>query len=218
MSWYENIRFCPGRCSSSIVQQFCCCCWVAQSCVTLCGPMDCSKPGLSVPHHFLKFAQVHVHCISDAVQPSRPLMPSSPFCPQFFPASLTFSMSRLFASGDQINGASASASVLPMNIQGWVPLINWFYLLAVQGTLRSLLQHHSLKASVLWCSAFFMVQLSQLCMTTGNIVALTTWTFVGRVISLLLNTLSRFVITFLPGSNHLLISWLQSPSIVILEP
>ena len=91
-------------------------------------------------------------------------------------------------------------------------------LLAVQGTLKSLLQHHSSKASVLQRSAFFIVQLSHPYMTTGKTKALTTWTFVGREMSLILNTLSRLVIAFLPRSNHLLISWLQSPSAVILEP
>ena len=91
-------------------------------------------------------------------------------------------------------------------------------LLAAQGTLKSLLQHHSSKASILQCSAFFIVQLSHPYMTTGKILALTRWTFVGKVMSLLLNMLSRLVITFLPRSKHLLISWLQSPSAVILEP
>ena len=95
---------------------------------------------------------------------------------------------------------------------------DWFDLLAVQGTFRSLLQHDSLKASILWCSAFFTVQLSQLYMTTGKTKALTIQTYVGKVMSLPVNTLSRFVIAFLPRSKHLLISWLQSPSSVILEP
>uniref|UniRef100_A0AC11E0N5 Uncharacterized protein n=3 Tax=Ovis aries TaxID=9940 RepID=A0AC11E0N5_SHEEP len=96
--------------------------------------------------------------------------------------------------------------------------MDWLDLLAVQGTLKSLLQHHSSKASVLWCSAFFIVQLSDPYMTTGKTIALTTWTFVGKVMSLLFNMLSRLVITFLPRSKHLLISWLRSPSAVILEP
>ena len=95
--------------------------------------------------------------------------------------------------------------------------IDWFDLLAVQGTLKSLLQHHSLKASILWCSAFFMVQLSHLYMTTGKNIALITWIFVGKIMSLLLNTLSRFVIAFLLRSKYLLISWPQSPFAVILE-
>ena len=96
--------------------------------------------------------------------------------------------------------------------------IYWFELLAVQGTLKSLLQHHSSKASILRCSAFFTVQLSHSYMTTGKTVALTRWTFVDKVMSLLFNMLSRLVITFLPRSKCLLISWLQSPSAVILEP
>ena len=96
--------------------------------------------------------------------------------------------------------------------------MDWLDLLAVQGPLKSLLQHHSSKASVLLHSAFFIVQLSHLYRTTGKIIALTRWTFVDKVISLLFNMLSRLVITFLPGNKHLLISWLQSPSAVILEP
>ena len=96
--------------------------------------------------------------------------------------------------------------------------MDWLDLLAVQGTLKSLLQHRSPKASILLCSAFFIVQLSHPYMTTGKTTALTGQTFVGKVISLLLNILSRLVITFLPRSKHLLISWLQSPSAVILEP
>ena len=95
---------------------------------------------------------------------------------------------------------------------------DWFDLLAVQGTLKVLLQHHSSKASVLLCSAFFMVQFSHLYMTTGKTIALTKWTFVGEVMSLLFNMLSRLVIAFLPGSKCLLISWLQSPPELILEP
>ena len=96
--------------------------------------------------------------------------------------------------------------------------MDWLDLLAVQGTLKSLPQHHSSKASILQCSTFFPVQLSHPYMTTGKTIALTRWTFVGNVMSLLLNMLSRLVITFFPRSKHLLISWLQSPSAVILEP
>ena len=95
--------------------------------------------------------------------------------------------------------------------------MDWLDLLAVQGTLKSLLQHHSSKASILWHSAFFMVKLSHLYMTTGKTIALTRWTFVGKVMSLLLNMLSRLLITSLPRSKRLLISWLQSPSAVTLE-
>jgi len=140
------------------------------------------------------------------------------FCPQSFPASQSFPMSHLFTSDDHQNTrASASASVLPVITQVWSPL-DWFDLLAAQGTLKSLLQHHNSKTSILWGSAFFTVQLSKLYMITGKTIVLTIWIFVGRVMSLLFNTLSRFVIAFLPRSNHLLISWLQSPSTVILEP
>uniref|UniRef100_A0AC11D768 Uncharacterized protein n=1 Tax=Ovis aries TaxID=9940 RepID=A0AC11D768_SHEEP len=96
--------------------------------------------------------------------------------------------------------------------------MDWLDLLAVQGTLKSLLQHHSSKASIRWLSAFFTVQLSHPYMTTGKTIALTRWTLVSKVMSLLLNMLSRLVITFLPRSARLLISWLQSPSAVIWEP
>ena len=115
---------------------------------------------------------------------------------------------------------SFSFSISPSN-EHPLPIsfrMNWLDLLAVQGTLKSLLQHHSSKASILWRSAFFTVQLSHPYMTTGKTIALTRQTFVGKVMSLLLNTLSRLVITFLPRSKRLLISWLQSPSAVILEP
>ena len=124
-------------------------------------------------------------------------------------------MSQLFASGGQSIEASASALVLPMNIQDW---IDWLDLLAVQGTLKSLLQHHSSKASVVQRSAFFIVQLSHPYTTTGKMIDLTRETFVDKVKSLLFNMLSRLVITFLPRNKRLLISWLQSPSAVILEP
>ena len=97
-------------------------------------------------------------------------------------------------------------------------MTDWFDLLADQWTLKSLLQHHSSKASILWHSAFFSVQLSHPYMTTGKTIALTRWTFVGKLMSLLFNMLSRWVIAFLPRSKHHLISWLQSPSTVILEP
>ena len=131
---------------------------------------------------------------------------------QSFGESGSFPMSQPLASGGQSTGPSASASVLLVSIYSRLIFfrIDWFDHLAVQGTLKRLLQHCSSKASSLWCSAFFMVQLTHLYMTTGKIVALTIWTFVGKVISLLFNKLSRFVIAFLPRSKHLLISWLQS--------
>ena len=176
--------------------------------------MDCSTPGLPVPHHLLEFPQVHVHCIGDAIQPSHPLMPCSPLASIF--ASIR-DFSNEFTSDDQNTGASASASALQVNIQGWSCLKLTGLISCVQGTFRSLLQHHSLKASTLWCSASFTVQLSQLYVTTGKTTALIVRTFVDRVMSLLFNTPSRFVIAFLPRNNHLLISWLQSPSAMILE-
>ena len=140
-------------------------------------------------------------------------------CPQSFPASGSFQMSQLFASGDQSTGVSASTSVLPMNTQDLSPL-GWagWICLQFQGILKGLLQHHSSNPSILQCSAFFIVQLSHPYMTTGKTIALTRWTFVDKVMSLLFNMPSRLVITFLPRSKHLLISWLQSPSAVILEP
>ena len=114
---------------------------------------------------------------------------------------------------------SFSFSSSPSNEQsGLIPFrTEWFDLPAVQETLKSLLQHHSSKASIIWCSAFFIVQLSHPYMTTGKTIALTRWTFLGKVMSLVFNMLSRLVITYLPKSKRLLISWLQSPSAVILE-
>ena len=159
--------------------------------------------------------------------------PSSPWCypaisssvvlfssyPQSLPASMSFPVSQLFAWGGQSTGASALASFLPRKSQGWSPS-EWTGWISLQskGLSKSLLQHHSSKASILWHSAFFIVQLSHPYMTTGKTIALTRWTLVGKVMSLLLNMLSRLVITFLPRSKHLFISWLQSPSTVIFEP
>ena len=125
--------------------------------------------------------------------------------PQSFPALGTFPMNHLFTSAHQNTGASVSASVLPMNIQGWFPLrLTGLVSLLFQGTFRS----YSSKASILWHFAFFTIQISQQYMTTGKTIGLTIWTFVGGVMSHLFNTLSRFVIAFLPRSNCLLISWL----------
>ena len=116
----------------------------------------------------------------------------------------------LFASGDQSIGVSASVSVLPMNIQGVISFrIDWLDLFAGQGTFKSLFQNYSSKVSILRCSAFFIIQLSHPYMTTGKTIALTVWTFVGKVMSLLFNMLSELVITFLPRSKGLLISWLM---------
>ena len=139
-------------------------------------------------------------------------------CLQSFPASGSFPMTQFFTSSSQSIGVSASASVLPMNTQDSSPL-GWTGWISLQSKgLKSLLQHHSSKVSILRCSAFFTVQFSHPYMTTGKTIALTRWTFVGKVMSLLFNMLSRLAITFLPRSKYLLISWLQSPSAVILEP
>ena len=139
-------------------------------------------------------------------------------CPQSFPASRSFPMSQHFTRGGQSIEVSASTSALPINIQDWFPLGLIGLISLLSRGLSSFLQHHSSKASILQCSAFFIVQLSYPYMTTGKTIVSTRWTFVGKVMSLLFNMLSRLVITFLPRSKHLLISWLLSPSAVILEP
>ena len=139
-------------------------------------------------------------------------------CPQSLPASESFPMSQLFAWGGQVlefQPQHQSSNEHPVLISFRMDCLD---LLAVQGTLNSLLQHHSPKASILWPSAFFTVQLSYPYMTTGKTIALTRQTFVGKVMSLLLNMLSRLVITFLPRSKRFLILWMQSLSAVILEP
>ena len=141
-----------------------------------------------------------------SVMPSNHLIPSRPllFLPSIFPSIGSFLMSQLFISGGHSIGASASASVLLMNIQDF--RMDWLDFLAVQGTLKSLLQHHSSKASVLWFSVYFMVQLSHPYITTGKTIALSIWTFVGKVMSLIFNMILRFVIAFLTRSERLLIS------------
>ena len=182
---------------------------VAQSCPTLCGPMNCSTPGLPVHHQLPEFTETHVHRVSDAIQPSHPVSPFSS-CPQSLPASESFPMSQLFTWPKYWN---FSFSISPSNEHpGLISFgMDWLDLLAVQGIHKRLLQHHSSKSSILWCSAFFTGQLSHPYMTTGKTIALTGRTFVGKVMSLLLNMLSRLVIIFLPRSKLLLISWLQSP-------
>ena len=139
-------------------------------------------------------------------------------CPQSLPASESFPMSQFFAWGGQNIGVSALSTVLPMNTQDWSPL-GWTGWISLQskGLSRVFSNITAQKASILWCSAFFTVQLSHPYMTTGKTTALIRRTFVGKVMSLLFNMLSRLVITFLPRSKRLLISWLQSPSPVILE-
>ena len=179
--------------------------------------MNCSTSGLPVHHQLSEFTQTHVHQVGDAIQPSNPLSSPSPPAPN--PSqNQSFPRSQLFPWGGQSIGISASASVLPMNTQDRSPL-GWIGWISLQSKgLKSLLQHHSSKETILKSLAFLTVQLSHTYMTTGKTIALTIRTFVGKVMSLLLNTLSRLVITFLPRSKRLLILWLQSPSAVILEP
>ena len=191
--------------------------WVQFSRVLiLCDLMDCSTPGFPVHHQLPELAWTHVHQVGDAIQPPHPLPPTSPFAFNLSSIRAFFSESALCIRWLKY----WSFNISPSNehsgiISFW---INWFDLLYVQGTLKSLLQHHSSKASLLQYSAFFMVQLSHPYMTSGKTIALTRWTFVGKVTSLLFNMLSRLVITFLPRSKCLLISWLQLLSAVILEP
>ena len=173
-------------------------------------------PGLPIHHQLLEFTQTHVHRVSDVIQPSHPLSSPSP------PAPNPSQHQGLF---QWVNSSHEVAKVLEFQLQHqsfqWTPRTDllwdgWISLWS-KG-LKSLLQHHSSKASILQNSAFFIVQLSHPYMTTGKNIALTSQTFVGKVMSLLLNMMSRLVITFLPGSKRLLISWLQSPSAAILEP
>ena len=180
--------------------------------------MDCSTSGFPAHHQLPELSQTLVHRVGDAIQPSHPL--SSLLLPPSVFASI-----RVFSNQSVLHITwpkywSLSFNINPSNEHsGLISFrMDWLDLLTVQGTLKSLLQHHSSKASILLCSAFFTVQLSHPYMTTGKTIALTRWNFVGKVMSLLLNVLSRLVITFLPRSKRLLISWLQSSSAVILEP
>ena len=176
-----------------------------------CNSMDCSTPGLPVHHQFPEFTQTQVNRVGAAIQLSYPLSSSPP----------AFNLSQHQVLFRYVRSSHQVAKVLEFQLQHQSFLAVWncqHYYLAVQGTLKSLLQHHSSKASILWCSAFFTGQLSHPYMTTGKKIALTRQTFVGKVMSLLFNMLSRLVITFLPRSQRLLISWLQLSSAVILEP
>ena len=156
---------------------------VTQSCSTLCDPMDCSTPGLPVHHQLPEPTQTHVHLVCDAIQPPHPLSSPSP------PAPSPSQHQRLFK---WVSSSHQVAKILEFQLQhqstnehpGLISFrMDWLDLLAVQGTLKSLLQHHSSKASILQCSAFFIVQLSHLYMTTGKTIALTRWTFVVKVMS-----------------------------------
>ena len=179
--------------------------------------MNCSMPELPVHHQLPEFTQTHVDQVSDAIQPSHPLSAPSPPSPNPSQHQGLFNESILRMRWPKY--WSFSFSISPSNeLPGLISFrMDWLDLLAVQETLKSLLQHHSSKASILRCSAFLIVQISRPYMTTGKTIALTRRTFVDKVTSLLLNMLSRLVITFLPRSKCLLISWLQLPSVVILE-
>ena len=191
---------------------------VAQSCPTLCDPMKRSTPGLPIHHQLLESTQL---TSIESVMPSSKLILCRPLLllPPIPPSIRVFSNeSTLLMKWPKY--WSFSFSIIPSKeIPGLISFrMDWLELHAVQGTLKSLPQHHSLKASVLRCSGFFTVQLSHPYMTTGKTIALSGRTLVGKVMSLLLNMLCKLVITFLPRSKRLLISWLQSPSAVILEP
>jgi len=182
---------------------------VAKSCPTLCDPMNHSMPGLPVHHQLPEFTQTHIHPVSDAIQPSHPLSSPSPPAPNP-------SQHWVFSNDSTLcmrcpKYWSFSFSISPSNEHpGLISfMMDWLDLLAVQGTLKSLLQHHTSKELILQHSAFFTVQLSHPYMTTGKTIALTRRTFVCKVISLLLNMLSRLFITFLPRSKRLLITQLQ---------
>ena len=175
-------------------------------------------PGLPVHHQLLELAKTHVRWVGDAIQSSHLL--SSPSPPAFhlsqhqgFPKEsvLHIRWPKYWSFSFNINPSNEGPGLIFFRM-------DCLDLLAVQETLKRFLQHHSSKASILQCSAFFIVQLSHPYMITGKTIALTRRTFVGKVISLLFNMLSRLVITFLPRSKHLLISWLQSPSAVIWSP
>ena len=173
-------------------------------------------PGFPVHHQLLELTSTHVHRVSDAIH----LILCCPFLlpPSIFPSIRVFSNESVILNRWP-KYWSFSISISPSNEHPGLIFfgMDWLDLLVVQGTLKSLLQYHSSKASILWHSGFFTVQLSHPYMTTGKSIALTRWTFVGKVMSLLFNMLSRLVITLLPRSKCRLMSRLQSPSLVIWE-
>ena len=171
------------------------------SCPTLCDPMNCSTPGLSVYHQLPEFTQTHAHWVSDAIQPCHPLSSPSPPAPN--PSQHQGLLQWVNSSHEWPKYWSFSFSISPFNEHpGLIFRMDWLDLLAVQGTLKSLLQHHSSKASIFWHSAFFTVQLSHPYMTTGKTIALTRRTFVGKVVSVLFNMLSRLVIFTFTGEIY----------------
>ena len=180
--------------------------------------MNCSPTGFPVHHQLLELAQTHIHQVGDAIQQFHPLLSS--YSPDF-------NLPQHQGLFKWVRSLQEVAKVLEFQFQHqssneyleqisfW---IDWFDHLAVQGTLKSLLQHHSSKASIFWCSVFFIVQLSHPYVTTGRTMTLTRWTFVHKAMSLLFNMIPRLLVAFLPRNKHLLISCLQAPSAVALEP
>ena len=190
---------------------------VTQMYPTLCDPMDCSTPDFPVHHQHKELTHIHVQWVIDSIQSSHLL--SSPFPPTFNLSSIRSFSNELVLCIRWPKYWSFNFNISPSNEYSRLisTRIDWLDFLAVQGTLKSLLQYHSSNASILQCSAFFIVQLSHAPMTAGKTIALTRWIFVGKVMSLLFNMLSRLVIAFLPRNKHLLISWLQLPSAVNME-
>ena len=191
---------------------------VAQSCPTLCNPMDCSTPGLPIYHQLPEFTQlmsIELVMLSNHLILCHPLLLLLSIFPSIRVFSNESTLRMRWPKYWSFNFSTSPSNEHP----GLISFrMDWLDLFAVQGTLKSLLQCHSSKASILWWSAFFIVQLSHLYMTTGKTIALTRQTFVGKVLSPLFNMLSRLAIPFLPRSKRLLISWLQSLCTVILEP
>ena len=204
-----------------IIDRYVCsvqCSSVTQSSPMLCDPMNCSTAGLRVHHQLPEFT---ILMSIESVMPSNHLILCHHLLlpPSIFPSIKVFSNEsvlrirwpKFWSCSFSISSSNEHSGLISFRM-------DWLYLFAVQGNLKNLPQHHTSKASILWRSALFIVQLSHPYMTTGKTIALTRWTFVNKVMSLLFNMFSRLVITFLLRRKHLLISWLQVPSAVILEP
>ena len=201
LNWTDELRDKKKRGLSEFQTLCYCCCSVSKLCPALFDPMDCSTPDLPVHHQLPDLTQTHVHWVSDVIQPSHPLS---------YPSPHTFNLSQHQGLFQWVSSSHQVVKVLEFQLQH--QSFQWIFqadllsdgrldLLAVQGTLKSLLQHHSSNGSILQCSAFFIVQLSPPYMTTGKTIALTRWTFIGKAMSLLFNMLSRLIITFFQGAS-----------------